>query len=426
MKKVNLFFSLLFMGLLFVGCSSDDNGGNNPGTENPTGEELQPEEMEKYVVTATPLATEGVADYILTTDDLSSGSISTEGNGIEQDGTYRYYVTNNDKFFSLLYGQGNPGAVTTYGLNSEGELELLSDFQAETVQAFEAVDDDILMMKISRSSDAPFAYWYRLDTNSLQIAAEGQINTQELADNENGEIAFFSWITQIDDKVYLPYFLVKGCCDDRFGTEFPDEAHIAVYSYPEMEYVETISDDRTSFIGRYFVNGLTADENGDAYAFSSAVATNAGEFNSTLPSAITRIPNGSSSFDSFYFNLEQASGGYVIDSHIYAGNGKFVGIMQNKTEMTSAYGGGKEFAIIDVYNETFEWVSGLPDPSTITTLTYRNNYVSEDGKTVYVGITTETGSFVYNIDVDGAAATQGLEVEGGVITALHSLKASAE
>ena len=102
MKKVNLFFSLLFMGLLFVGCSSDDNGGNNPGTENPTGEELQPEEMEKYVVTATPLATEGVADYILTTDDLSSGSISTEGNGIEQDGTYRYYVTNNDKFFSLI------------------------------------------------------------------------------------------------------------------------------------------------------------------------------------------------------------------------------------------------------------------------------------------------------------------------------------
>ena len=58
--------------------------------------------MAKYVVTATPVALEGVADYILTTENLEEGSISLVGNGVEQDGTYRYYITNQNKFFSLL------------------------------------------------------------------------------------------------------------------------------------------------------------------------------------------------------------------------------------------------------------------------------------------------------------------------------------
>lgn len=447
MKKVNLLFTFIALLVIttIVSCSSDDNSTPTPvvvdsdsdgvldaddqcpDVAGPTQNNGCPvEKASKYIVTATPVASEGVADYILTADDLGSGSITTEGSGIEQDGTYRYYVTNNNKFFSLLYGQGNPGAVTTYQLNSDGELELLSDFQAETVQAFAAVEDDILMIKISRNSEEPTAYWYRLDTNSLQIVAEGQINTQELANKENGEIAFFSWITQVEDKVYLPYFLVKGCCDDRFGTDYPDEANIAVFSYPEMEYIETISDNRTSSIGRYFNNGLTVDEKGDAYAFSSSVAQRNGEFNGTLPSAITRIPNGTNSFDSYYFDLETASGGYVIDSHIYAGDGKFIGIMQNKSEMAHAYGGGKEYAVIDVYNETFTWVTGAPAPANITRITSSNNYVSEDGKTVYVGITTDTSSYVYTIDVDNATAMQGLEVEGGKITAISEIEVTVE
>lgn len=477
MKKVNLFFSFiaLFAILTMVpSCSDDDNGKNtqivdtdgdgipdaddqcpqqagtaaNKGCPEVTATDADgdgvpdasdqcpqeagpasnngcplPTTTSKYIIAARPLAAEGVADYLLTANDLGTGSISTVGNGIEQDGTYRYYVTNNDKFFSLLYGQGNPGAVTTYGLNSEGELELLSDFQAETVQAFAAVDNDILMIKISRNATNPYSYWYKLDTNSLTIVAEGQINTQELADKENGEIAFFTWITQKDNKVYLPYFTIKATPEGAWGTDYPDEANIAVYSYPGMEYIETLTDDRTSFIGRYFLNGLTFDEQGDGYAFSSAVPMNSNyEVIPTLPSAVTRISDGNDAFDDYYFDLEEASGGYVIDSHIYAGNGKFVGIMQNKATMNSAWGGGTEYAIIDVYNKTFEWVTGIPDPATVTEVMYANNFVSEDGSTVSVGITTGTGSHVYNIDVATATATQGLEVQGGVITAIHSLE----
>lgn len=431
MRKTRFYVSTIAAtALLLTSCSSDDSPAETPvrpGGDNP---DPTTEIVTKYLVTATPTASEGVADYILTVDDLDQGVISTEGNGIEQDGTYRYYVQNNGKFFSLLYGQGNPGAVTTYELNADGALEKLSDFQSETVQAFAPVDDDLLLMKISRNSDSPIASWYRLDTETSTFVGEGQINTQELADKENGEIAFFSWITQVGDKVFLPYFTVKACCDDRFGTEYPNEANIAVYSYPDMTLEKVITDDRTSFIGRYFIKGLSVDENGDTYAFSSGIAKNNNELTSTLPSAITRIKSGTTEFDdSYYFNLEEASNGYYVTTQMYLGNGKFLANMAEvakKAEPNSEFATGPKYAIIDVYTESITWVTGMPDEANIVQLTARNNFVAEDGKTASVGITTDSGSYIYNIDVASAAATQGLEVQGGTITAIDKIESTVE
>lgn len=411
MKNKHLLLGLFAGMALFASCSDDDS----------TTEVEVPESAEaKYIITATPTASEGVADYILTTNDLSEGVISTVGNGLEQDGTYRYYVTSNNKFFSMLYGQGNPGAVTTYELNDTGSLDKLSDFQSETVQAFEPVDDDILLMKISRSADDPTTYWYSLDTKISQFVAEGQINTQELAAKDNGELAFFTWITQVGNNIYLPYYTIKGTGDDSNGTLYPDEANIAVFSYPEMEYVKTIQDDRTSFIGRYFNSGLAVDELGDTYAVSSSVATNNGEFVSTKPSAITRIKNGTTEFDSYYFNIEEATNGKYATTQMYLGNGNLLLNLQNVSEK-GAYTTGKEFAIMNVYSNTLTMVTGTPSVEDILNVPFRGNYVSETGDKAYVGITTSTGSFVYVIDVASATATQGLKVEGGVITAINKL-----
>ncbi|MDG3581227.1 DUF4374 domain-containing protein [Galbibacter pacificus] len=412
--KQKLFTTYLFINALILlgACSSDDDSATDNGGEGPV-------PTSKYIITANPTASEGVADYILTTEDLTQGSITTEGNGIEQDGTYRYYVTNNNKFFSLLYGQGNPGAVTTYELNADGELEKLSDFQSETVQARAAVNDDVLMIKLSRDLESPYAYWYRLDTNTSTFVDEGQINTEVLADN--GELAYFSWITQVGDMVFLPYFGIKACCNDADGTNFPDQANIAVYSYPEMELQTVIHDNRTSFIGRYANTGLSVDEKGDAYTFSSSVAMSNGEFTSTKPSAVTKITSGSLEFDTdYFFNLEEASGGYYLTNHYYVSNGKFLGFMEK--EKVSQYDTGRRLAVIDVYNQSFTWIEGLPEYTTVTNVTARNNYVSEDGTTIYTGITSESdGSYVYAIDILNATAEKGLKVEGGVISAISKL-----
>ena len=183
-----------------------------------------------------------------------------------------------------------------------------------------------------------------------------------------------------------------------------------------------INDDRTSFIGRYFTSGLSVDEVGDVYAFSSSVASSNGTMTSTKPSAVTRIKSGETEFDdTYFFDLEEASGGYYATNHIYAGNGDYVVMMR---EEKAPYSVGTNLAVINVYDKTFDWIEGTPETTDIQNVT-SNNYVDADG-TVHVGITTSESSYVYNINVDNATASQGLEVQGGNITAISKLDPVSE
>src|SRR5688500_12714263 len=168
MKKSYLkWFFAVGTGLLLGACSDDNNSEPSPAPEPGTGT------TSRYVVASAPIGSQGVADYLLTTSDLTQGTISTVGQGIEQDGSYRYYLTHKGKFFSLLYGQGNPGAVTTYTLDDKGALQKTSDFQAETVQVFTTAGDDILTIKVPRSGNES-ASWFRINADQSKIVSEGQ------------------------------------------------------------------------------------------------------------------------------------------------------------------------------------------------------------------------------------------------------------
>jgi len=406
----NLTFSL-GLGTLLFACDSDSTNTPGPGDGNGSAKT-------KYVISALPVGSTGVADYLLTADSLTSGTVSTKGNGKEQDGTYRYYVTHKNRFFSLLYGQGNPGAVTTYNLDGTGQLNKVSDFQAETVQVFAPVGDDVLTIKVPRSGNES-ASFFRINAEQSKIVGEAQLNIVRLA--ANGERAHFTWATQVGDKVYAPYMSIKGVSPDVFGTNYPDSAWIAVLSYPSLTVEKVIKDNRISFIGRYFNNGLAVDEQGDVYAYSGSVATSSGKLTSTKPSAIVRIKAGTTEFDkSYLFNVQQASGGYSIGSQLYVGQGNFV-LHMNSAADKDAYGAGNRLAVVNVYNQTFKWVEGTPDPALVTDVT-TTNYTPKDGKTGFVGITQADGSsYVYKIDAVTAKATRGLKVDGGVITAINAL-----
>src|SRR5690606_33188330 len=130
------------------------------------------------------------ADLLYTVDSLDSGELSP-GDGLEQDGTYRnYIVSDNGVFFSLLFGQGDPGAVAGYRLNAGGALIKLTDFQSETMTARAVIGDDILMIKNAWEPTQEYSQWYRLDTGGLQFTGQGEINTNELPGN--GEMALFT------------------------------------------------------------------------------------------------------------------------------------------------------------------------------------------------------------------------------------------
>lgn len=413
MKRIKLLLGTLLALGLWTACSKSDNPVDN-GNGSTEG---------KFVIAATPAATEGVADYLLTTDNLDAGILSTEGNGIEQDGSWRYYTISGNLFFSMLYGQGNPGAVTAYKLDDAGKMQKLTNFQTETVQAFAPVNDDILMVKVSRSITNEISHWYKVNTSSLQIAGEGEINTKMLAGN--GEMAHFSWIKQVGDKVFAPYFSIKADGKDGFGTNYPDSSWIAVFNYPDMTLNKVIRDNRTSFIGAYFTDGLEVDEKGDVYAYSSPQATTNGKITSTRPCAFMRINSGTTEYDpDYFFNITEKSGRSYIGYKLYLGNGVFLLGMTNPDNPAS--GKIDRFAVANVYEQHFTWVTGTPDPAKITDVSYLNSYSPKDGNTGYVGITTSDGkSAVYKFDAKAATASRGLEVEGGTITAIKWLPSKA-
>ncbi len=383
-----------------------------------SGDETTPEPTANgtYILTVSPAASTGVADYLLTSQSLETGTVTTKQNGVEQDGTYRYYVTHNGKFFSMLYGQGNPGAVTAYNIQG-GKLNKLTNFQTETVQAFAPVNDDLLLLKISRSLTAPTSSWYKVNTNSLTITSEGTVNTLDMTGL--GELAHFTWLKQVGNKVFAPYQTIN---DRSFNTAYPNRAFIAVFNYADMKLEKIITDNRASFIGSYFRDGLSVQENGDVYGFSPSAATTGNNLSSTKPSAVLKIKAGTTEFDqSYYFDVEAASGGMNITSWIYVGNNTYIVQSQAKSEKTS-FPAGLRIGIVNVVDKTYKAVTGFPAVAEISTVT-TTNYTPKDGKTGYVGVNFKDGtSYVYKIDASTQTATRGLKIEGGTVTAVQNLK----
>ncbi|KAA6330989.1 hypothetical protein EZS27_020363 [termite gut metagenome] len=376
----------------------------------------------QYIVVATPEGSASEAsDYLLQTGSLTEGSITTVGAGIEQDG-YRTFVFHKNKAFSLLYGQGNPGAVTTYALDENGVLARYSNLQTETVQVFGTYNDELILIKTPRQGDAN-AGIYRIDAVNPQILATGYTDVVQLAGN--GERAHFTGAFQVGDKIYAPYMCIKGVAGQVFHTDFTDSTWIAVYSYPDLKLEKVIKDNRTSYLGYYYAqNGMAQIENGDVYAFSTATLgdISQGITPSTKPSAAIRIKKGTSEFDqSYFFNIQEKSGGYHLERAFYLSGTKFL-LTIHPDKTTTGSGASKvKFAIVDVVAQSFTWVTGLPEPEALVDVS-RLPYISDDGQVIAFGITV-AGEYphVYTIDVAAAKATKGLEVVSGSITSIGKL-----
>lgn len=412
MKKYIKPIFVLSLLASMAACSSDDNSKEKD--PDPDGEKV-----ERFVIAASSIEFIGVADYLLTVADVENGSVSLKDSGIEQDGAYRYYLTTNNKFYSLLYGQGSPGAVTAYKLNKEGKLKKVNNFISETVQVYGAINNDFVMWKMPRSGE-PVAPWWIYNTTSDSFTADGVINTVDLANN--GERAHFTGLTQIGNKLVAPYFSMRGIKDDNWGTSFANTAWVAVYDYPSMKLEKVITSTKSSYIGAYFKSGLVQDEKGDGYAYSSAnVKGKSDELLSTNPSGILKIDGKTLEFDDSYFwNIEQATGGYFVNSFIYAGKGNFIARLENNKVSGD---GVIKYAALNVYTKSYKWITGVPEGIKDLGFSDKGNYSPLDGKTVYVGVTTAEGSFIYKIDAEAATAKRGIKVEGGTITAITKISA---
>jgi hypothetical protein len=346
------------------------------------------------------------ADYLVKTDDLVDGVITSTGQGIEQTG-WRYFAQVNNSVFSIGYYADNNAIA--YRKNSVGNLVEHGRFVFEKTLDIlaPAGNNTLLAMEVPRAGlNNRILHVIDVDNVSIQRKVETNIYKPQ------GD-SLVKWPTAMvvrGEKLFISFYPLSP--SGNFTTPDVDTAQVAVFSYPGLVFEKVIHDTRTSPIGIYGnASGIITAENGDMYTFSSSSL--AGGFTKrTKPSGILRIKNGQTEFDPNYFlNIEEATQGGKIVYFAPAGNGKAVArIVVDDSVRWGAFSVRNpicKLVIIDLEAATVTDVSGVP----LHGGQYATPSLIENGK-VYLNITTATDAHIYEIDPSTATSVKGAVIDG--------------
>ena len=421
MKKKLILSSCAAVCLFAASCSKDDD--NNPVVD-PKG---------SFIIVASSTET----SYLLQADDLSSGELTIEGNGLETDGGTEWQFINGKYLYRLVYNQGNPGVAASYELDANGQIKARSKtFESPrftTVGNFDkyvltaaSVDTDTQDGAGNKAKGITFSY-IDAETQTLQpktIIAENFLG--------NGEYVTVSGLVEANGKFYTavcPLGVSAYGAAARGGsastiTAYPDSVWVAIYDGVSFTNPRIIRDSRlsyatTRFRSQYWSN-IAVDDRENVYVFSSAY-----DSRTNNKSGVLRINAGTDAFDSNYFvDIQALAGGHKVCMPYHITGDYFLLRMYsapNSVAFTGSSPTAYKLAIFNAAAKTFNWVTkGLPAEENIGSISKRP--VASDGL-IYVPIVLSDGSqpAIYAIDPVTATATKGLVVTCNSITAVGKL-----
>lgn len=397
----------LLGGILSMTACSSDNENEIPEE---TGNET-------YALCLGVTSSNATSYYVVTANDLMTGTISPVGTGIEQTG-YRDFQIGAQTVFSI--GGMGVTAANAITLDASGNLQQKGNFVFDnTLNGLEQVDDNTMLGVEMPSSPTAgdMLKFYTVDINNVAIT---KTVSKPMSDLSVIDWPSFTGMRINGNKVYLTFCLMNPT---TYETQYTDTAYVAVYSYPALEFQTLIKDTRTGPAGSWNANnGIIKTESGDMYIMSNSAIAN-GYSQSTKDAGFLRISSGGTSFDSsYFFNFEEKSGG-LKPAHIrYIGNGLvFAEVSTNTNQTLSDRWGDKnlKFCIINLYDQTITDVTGAPvhdgNGGRSFTALVDNDYV-------YHPVSTDEGVFIYRIDPSNATAVKGAEVLTTFVGGLFRLK----
>ena len=88
-------------------------------------------------------------------------------------------------------------------------------------------------------------------------------------------------MTVSDNKIYITYYLTDETKKPSV-TRYINKAYVAVYSYPELEYITTMEDERAAIAGSWNAyNGIFQTASGNMYTFTNTSIDNGFTENTT-------------------------------------------------------------------------------------------------------------------------------------------------
>ncbi|MGA0560551.1 DUF4374 domain-containing protein [Larkinella sp. VNQ87] len=381
----------------------------------------EPVDAGRYVVVVRSAGTNGqTADYLVQTTSLMSGTLTTGGNGMAQQGK-RSYVQTGSTLFSIGgsdAGQGTPTGIG-YGLDGSNKLVQKGTFNFEKYfDVITPVDDNTLAgIQIPRAAaDNRTATFYTVNAGNATLT--GQVKSSLLPLFREDQV-WPSGMSIRDNKAFVSYYLQSRT--DR-QTPFTDTAYVAVYTYPSFTLEKVIKDTRTGPAGSAnSSSGLIKTENGDIYTVASSGFTFSQR---TKPSGFLRIKNGETTFDpTYFFNLDDSSNNRKIYFSQYLGNGLVLAEMGR-----FPFSGGQwayedvnlNAVLIDLNNKTIKEVTGdIPAHAGQGGVTL--SLLSENGK-VYLPVSSYTeGTYIWEIDIATATAKRGAKIDAQYVAGIFKL-----
>lgn len=450
-----LMLSVLSLSIL-ASCGSDDSDpvpGPNP---NPG----EGEEISRFVIAANA----GEASYLLTTDKLTSGTLTTQKSGLESDqGTYWIYFE--DKYlYRLNYNQGNAGLSASFVLEDGNKIKVRSKkYEIKRFTTYGIVGNKIIT---TSTGDLGTSY---ADANGylpkgflvsyLDVESENFNTNSEVLMSENflgnGEFVTFSGILESNNKVYtaavpmgLSQYGVKaengkfvkypelvktedgGSASSSYKkgelqwTQYPNEAWVTIFKDDSFKNPINIKTDKISYAcGRFksqYYQTIWAADNGDIYVFSPSYAkTMTNDIQkTTLPAGVVRIKANTEKFDDYYCNLEELTGGKSFLRCWHIDEDYFLLQMYDAPFSAETYT-ANQFAIFKASTKKLTYVDGLPAKELISDLGATPYF--DDGKAYVSVLAKDAQPVVYAIDAKTARATEGVVVTSDKVVAIGKL-----
>lgn len=443
-KALWAYAAAFFMGMLTISCDDDDNitaGGDV-------------DETDQFVIAAAS----SEASYLLQSETVTEGEVSIVGNGVETDAATHWLFPQNKYAYGLQYRQGNAGVSTSFILDENNELvQRTAEFEMPRFTAFGTYKQYVLLGAAAATDEfAPgdtdnpkYGISFTTVDAAQQTKKEYVLVTEDLVGD--GEYHTLSGFIGVNNKIYtslIPvgtsaYGVSQGVVADEnkdlisedntiSGTLNPDVVRIAIFngvdgfdSKPTIVEDNRISYATGRFRSQYYpMIGLSEDEN-YIYVFSNSYARGNDDdrFNTSLDPGVIRFNLSTNEFDDYYYNMDQATGGYAFfNVWPIAGSGdKFILRMYDEPGEEGISGTMLSMGIFDTASGVYKKVSGLPSLDEFIvgeTAGDIGRFVFSDKGIAYVTVSTADGNqpAVYAIDAETAVATKGITVvaDGGI------------
>lgn len=469
MKKNHLLaglFAASLAGMALTSCSEDDQNGSNNNSNTSTG---------NYVIAATVTSSSTDTYVLLTAPSLDEGEVTTQGNGLVNEGATYWVFYANRYLYALNYNQGEAGTTQSFILNSTGALEKRS--QEYYVNRFTTYGYYDRYIMTTSTGDGPtelkdengyvpqsFLASYLDVENQTYTSNTVNASTPFLSENflGNGEYVTLAGLAQVGTRLYaaaVPMGLSQyGCMqknddgsykwvlpgnedliktesggsgsgaydkDELQWTQYPNECWMAIFTDQTLTDWKLIKTDKISYAcgrnkSQYYQMNWLADD-GYMYVFSPSYAKTMKDVRqqTTLPAGVVRIDTKAEDFDPhYYYNLEAKADGASFLRSWYIGGDYFLLLMYDKA-ITASDKVANRLAIFNVSNGDLSYVSGLPDDVS----GFGNTPYMENGS-AYIAVTTTSGyPAIYRIEPSTATASKGLVVKATSLNGVGRLEA---